>query len=187
MSYGLFLLETDLPAQINPDELVQILDGDTTTTPIALLNAQAEMASYIRQRYDAEIELRPVQGVFVGGTSTATDKQRWLYNPGTGLAMYVCKVATTTNLPTNTTDWTKGDDRNPQLVTMGIDCALYFLFQRVNPRQIPELRVKRYDNAIEWLKAVNNGNIAAGLALTDIDVPGGRLIYGSVDKQTMSY
>jgi phage gp36-like protein len=40
-----------------------------------------------------------------------------------------------------------------------IDITLYHLHSRISPRQIPELRGIRYDNAIDFLKRVGEGKL----------------------------
>ena len=65
--------------------------------------------------------------------------------------------------PTDVTKWTKGDNRNQQIVLYYIDIALYHLHSRINPRNIPQLRGLRYEEAIKWLKMVASGSITADL------------------------
>ena len=60
-------------------------------------------------------------------------------------------------LPTDTTKWTLGDNRNPQMVNSCIDVALFTIHSRIAPNNIPDLRVKRYDDVIKWLKDVAKG------------------------------
>ena len=77
----------------------------------------------------------------------------------------------TGQLPTNTTYWTVGDNRNQQIVLFLIDVTLYHLHSRINPRNIPDLRKERYNGnsptdsggAIGWLKSVSKGNVNADL------------------------
>ena len=56
-------------------------------------------------------------------------------------------------------------NRNALLVMYVVDMLLYHLHSRINPNQIPEIRVKRYDDAIEWLKAVAKGTLSPALPL----------------------
>jgi phage gp36-like protein len=56
-----------------------------------------------------------------------------------------------------------GTARNPHLVMLIIDIALYHTHSRISPRNIPELIALRYEQAIDWLKAVNKGDILADL------------------------
>lgn len=90
-------------------------------------------------------------------------------------------------LPNDITKWTAGDNRNQQLVNCCIDVALYTVHSRIAPRNIPDLRVKRYDDVIRWLK-----NGAKGTDIT-LDLPlrqpkqGGRIRWGSQVQKDNSY
>jgi hypothetical protein len=57
--------------------------------------------------------------------------------------------------PTDTSKWTAGDNRSPQILGYLIDIVLYHIHSRIAPMNIPSLRVKRYDDAISWLKKAN--------------------------------
>lgn len=100
-------------------------------------------------------------------------------------------AATTTTgiLPSNTTYWAPGDNRDQQLVQHCIDICLYHLHARINPRNIPELRMVRYDGngpdqkggAIGWLKNVAAGKINANIPQRYEfgTVPGVSIAYGN--------
>ncbi len=77
----------------------------------------------------------------------------------------------------NTTYWTKGDNRDPQMVLYLTDIVLYHLHTRIAPRNIPEIRVKRYDNAIDWLKMCAEGDVTPNLPLLQ-PKQGNRIRYG---------
>jgi len=81
-----------------------------------------------------------------------------------------------------------GDNRNAQLVLYISDILLYHIERRIAPQNIPDLRVKRYDDAIAWLK-----NAAEGDTIT-ADIPllqpnqGRRIRYGSrLPKQNNNF
>lgn len=57
-----------------------------------------------------------------------------------------------------------GTDRNPLILMVTIDILLYHLHSRLNPRQIPEIRQKRYDEAKRMLEDIMKG-------LIEIDLP----------------
>jgi hypothetical protein len=84
--------------------------------------------------------------------------------------------------------WVKGDNRNQQMVNYLIDIILYHLHSRIAPRNIPELRVKRYDDAIAWLKQCAKGEfITGGLPLLQ-PRQGMRIRHGgSLQKQNNNY
>lgn len=73
-------------------------------------------------------------------------------------------IADNTGQPiTNTEAWRKWDSRNPFLVTIFTDLVVYHLMSRSG--QIPDIRVKRYDDAITTIKAIASGKVDIGLPL----------------------
>lgn len=145
----------------------------------------------------------PTKPLFVSGTVYAAGDQVTYTN----FHIYTCTAATDgTQDPTNTsywtdnglysitgikptdaTKWTQGDNRNALLVTFMIDISLYHLHSRINPRNIPELRMIRYDGngqnqtggAIGWLKRVASGDINADLPELLIATRNYSIMYGS--------
>lgn len=90
------------------------------------------------------------------------------------------------SLPTNTTFWKVGDNRNQQVVTYLTDIILYHIHSRIAPRNIPELRVKRYDDAIKWLKNCATGeDITAGIELLQ-PTQGLRTRYGGSNPKNIN-
>lgn len=88
--------------------------------------------------------------------------------------------------PTDTTVWKIGDNRNQQLVNYCIDIMLYHTHSRIAPRNIPELRVKRYDDAVYWLKQCATGeDITAGLTLLQ-PTQGLRTRYGGSNSKNIN-
>lgn len=61
---------------------------------------------------------------------------------------------------TDGTYWAVGDSRCQQAVMYLIDMTVYHLHRTIAPNNIPELRVKAYKDAIEWLKEVARGYVA---------------------------
>lgn len=102
---------------------------------------------------------------------------------GVGIA-YTVAAGT---LPTDTAKWVSGDSRNQQLVNYCIDITLYHVHSRISPRNIPELRVKRYDDAIKWLKGAAQGTyITADLPLVQ-PKQGMRIRFGGNTKVQNQY
>lgn len=58
-----------------------------------------------------------------------------------------------------------GNQRHKELVMYMIDITLYHLHTSITPRNIPELREKRYKAAMEWLKMVAAGELNPDLVL----------------------
>lgn len=88
-------------------------------------------------------------------------------------------------LPSDATKWTLGDNRNQQVKTYLIDICLYHLHSNINPRNIPQLRIDRYNNAINWCKMVNRGEITADLP--EILPTQGQVISYSSNKKLPQY
>lgn len=87
---------------------------------------------------------------------------------------------------TNATFWTLGDNRSQMLVTYMVDITLYHLHSRIAPMNIPDLRVKRYDDAIKHLTMYAKGMITA--QFPKLQPPqGNRIRWGSNVKQSNSY
>ena len=119
----------------------------------------------------------PVSGIF------PDDPVNGFTNWGNGVA-YSVSAGT---LPTDTTKWTFGDNRNQQLVMHMIDIVIYHLNSRINPRNIPQLRIDRYDSAIAWLKDAGRGDyITADIPLLQPD-SGVRVRWGSNIKNVNTY
>jgi phage gp36-like protein len=88
--------------------------------------------------------------------------------------------------PTDVSKWTKGDNRNQQIVLYMVDVTLYHLHSRINPRNIPQLRGLRYEEAIKWLKMVASGDITADLKEINPE-QGVSIRYGSQTKNVNFY
>ena len=89
-------------------------------------------------------------------------------------------------LPTNTDYWVPGDNRDPQLVTAIADITLYHLHSRIAPRNIPDLRAKRCDEARKWLSACACGTITPALPTLQ-PAQGMRVRYGGLVKNNNTY
>lgn len=87
---------------------------------------------------------------------------------------------------TDATKWTMGDNRSQQLVTYLVDITLYHVHSRIAPRNIPDLRIKRYDDACKWLKAVSRGEVTANLPVLQ-PKQGARIRFGGNIKNVNSY
>lgn len=59
----------------------------------------------------------------------------------------------------------EGTERNAHIVMLTLDCTLYHLYTSTVPKRMPEIRSMRYQDAIDWLKAVGSGEISANLPL----------------------
>jgi len=55
------------------------------------------------------------------------------------------------------------DERDQWIVTITIDIALYHLYSKSGSKDVPQHRQDRYQDAIDWLKDVGNGETLADL------------------------
>lgn len=76
----------------------------------------------------------------------------------------------------------EGDARNPLILTYMMDIALYHILSRISPNNIPELRNNRYLDAMEFLKAVQKGNLSPNLPEIAENETKGFLRLGGADK-----
>lgn len=54
----------------------------------------------------------------------------------------------------------EGEKRNQLVLMMALDIAIYHIFSIHNPRNMSQIRVDRYERAVEWLKGVRSGDIS---------------------------
>jgi hypothetical protein len=102
---------------------------------------------------------------------------------GTGVAYTVAAGTAVTDI----SKWTKGDNRNAQMVAYCIDIALYHAHSRISPNNVPEVRENRYHCAIAWLKDTAKGNwISADIPLLQ-PKKGGTIRWGGNKKLNNSY
>lgn len=90
------------------------------------------------------------------------------------------------NVATSNADyWTVGDNRYPMFVELAMDMTLYNLHARINPRNIPELRIERNREALDQLDRWASGtDTAEVLNINTTDSEGFSIRYGSsLDKQ----
>lgn len=86
----------------------------------------------------------------------------------------------------NTDFWTMGDNRSQQLLTYVIDIALYHMHSAIAPKNIPDLRVKRYDDARAWLKMCAKGDVTTVVPVVQPQ-QGMRIRYGGNIKNKNDY
>jgi len=107
----------------------------------------------------------------------------------------------------NTTYWASGDNRDQKLLMICVDIALYHVYARIAPRNIPDLRIHRYMgdsqdrekdtggkrilyptySALGWLQAASIGDdITPELPLLQ-PAQGGRVRFGGNFKNINSY
>lgn len=89
-------------------------------------------------------------------------------------------------LPNDKLYWTIGDNRSAQLVQYCVDMTLYYILQRISPANIPVMRVKAYETAIQWLQMAAMGNVTANIPRLPENI-GSRIRYGGNRKNINTY
>jgi phage gp36-like protein len=79
-----------------------------------------------------------------------------------------------------------GEARGAELLSNIVDMALYHLHTAISPRNIPELREKRYENALMWLNMCAKGELSPALAQYEIR-QGKRIRFGGNVKNKNQY
>lgn len=82
----------------------------------------------------------------------------------------------------------EADSRNAFIVMMLIDVVLYHLWSKERGKDVPTLRNDRYQDALDWLKSVGNGEEISDLpAKQAADVSGGVQIYSAYPPNDNRY
>lgn len=82
--------------------------------------------------------------------------------------------------------WLSGDNRNPNIVEIYIDITLYKVHKGIAPRNIPDLRVKAYDDAISTLDKYAGDLITLNVAKLQPD-QGNKIRFNGNIKNTNTY
>lgn len=101
-------------------------------------------------------------------------------------ANWVLVTSQAGELPTSSAYWSFGDSRNKLILMHFIDVVLYQLHSRINPRNIPEFRIIRRGEAIDYLKMVARGTITPDLELITPE-QGNNIVFGSKPVQQNYY
>lgn len=89
-------------------------------------------------------------------------------------------------LPTDTTKWTFGDNRNQMFVDMFLDMVVYKLSKRIAPDNVPEARHNAWITAQQNLKRIASGNINAQLPVKE-PLQGNRIRWGGSPREINSW
>lgn len=168
-----FLLKSDYATQIKQDLLQAIIEAQDSIRTDAELSAQSEIEGYLRGRYDLSrifIDVQP-------WAEAAQYSAGAVVHQGAGTPLiYVATRATIGEMPGTPLPapadpeaepvlpaWELRDPRHALLKTYLIDCTLYLIHCRQNPRSVPQIRQDRYDHVIAWLNLCRQGKISPGL------------------------
>jgi hypothetical protein len=118
----------------------------------------------------------PYANVFPNDPVNGSQKWQWQYN-------YLVNGGSDIQ---NQSIWSASDNRDQQMVMFFTDITLYHLHARIAPRNIPDLRVARYEAAIDWLKMCAKGDITPNLPLLQ-PKQGARIRFGGQVRNINSY
>jgi hypothetical protein len=187
-----FLLKRDYFILIDSEDLnVVTYSADEGTTADLIIeeteaNVIQEISSYLSGRYDVAKIFFQTGEPLDGETLNAGD---FFFKAG---KYYKALVDTSAeDLLTDETKFKIGDTRNALIKRQVIDIVLYELHSRINPRNIPEFRIQRRDDAIGWLKLVQNprNNVDADFLPVKVFEPktGNDISWNSKKKLTHDY
>lgn len=229
-----FLVRNDFNQRINETDLNLIIDSDDRILNDAILSAQLEIESYLRDRFDVSLIFFNIQlftmslvlavgdiillfadkyistknylvgnlvsdensGIVYRCIQNTTSSHEPLSNSAFWVAigkqnqLYKCKLASTGNNPNNATYFEEIESRNALIVRQMVDLVLYELHSRINPRNIPEHRIQRRDDAIKYLRDVADPrkNITPDLPLITFEENRGvDISFGTTSGQNHSY
>lgn len=178
----IFLTTADFDQAIKGDHLNAITSNNAGVKRSAEIASQTEIESYLRGKYDIT-KLFPVIIDWVVGSAYADGAI--VYDAGTA-KFYTANGAITSGTPINDSKWIEGDPRDALIVEFMLDLTLYRIHARIAPNQIPETRIQRRDDAIDFLKRVAKYDITVGWDQTT-DVLPASINWGSNERDSKIY
>lgn len=168
-----FLRRGDYLKQIRTDNLEVVVGGDDAIRKDAERAAQAEIETYLMHRYNMAavfvdlLEYDASTTYNSGDLITFPDVEDEIYSAAYDTEGESQTVGPGVSPVDDPTKWVKGDPRNALIKMHLVDITLYHLHSRINPRNIPDFRVERYRDCIDWLKMVAAGKISTKLPIIE--------------------
>jgi hypothetical protein len=182
----MFILPFDFDMTIRRDILAIVNQGNARAQQDAEETAVEMVRSYLKERYDCDQIFVNVHGFTQSATYSAGEIV--YYNNGDNYAVYVCTNSSVGNLPSNSSFFEMRDPRSKLIVMYCCDIALYCLFSSAAPQKLSDLRMKRFDDAVLWLKRVSKGEISPVLpAYTNPASSSDDVRWGSNQKMGHNY
>ena len=183
----LFIRKKDYYSLIEEDELTTILEDANEVENDIWLNermfaAMEEVGTYLSHYYDTNLIFAPVAKWVDGTTYNIGDI---VYYEVDNLTYKSLDLHINSGPPDLASNWEETTDpRNPMIKKHVLDWALYDINTRLNPRNIPEIRILRREQSETWLTRISKGQINAG-NLPKIDPEedqAGPIMFGSETK-----
>lgn len=183
----------DYSRLISEENLNVIIAQDTSLMRKMELTAQEEIESYLRHHFDVAKLFKGfgkysptvvyTDGdlvTFIDDSTTPTEESE--------LYFAIADTSAGESPESAPTKWKKGDNRHQYLLTIFIDMMLYHAHSRISPRNIPDFRISRYDDAILWLKMVNSGKVSPDFPVkSDPTVADRNIHFGTSKIDTNTY
>lgn len=107
---------------------------------------------------------------------------------GTNHAVTDAAYWTAVTVTVDTDYWTEGDNRYALFIEYTMDLTLFYLYSRINPRNIPELRKARYVEAMDAIERWASGTDTAEVKEIDPENSVGySIVYGSSSTKTNNF
>lgn len=171
-----FLIERDYKPSIRKSIRTIITGDDSDSQKDAEETAIEIVSTYLRSKYDVSKVFKSVDKFATGQQWSLGDL---VYNSD---KVYTALIDDPGDDLSDTDKWSKSDPRNRAIIMVVIDIALYYLHSNISPQNIPELRVKRYDDAISWLTKIQKELLIVELPLLDDTVVSNTYTLGSRKK-----
>jgi len=157
-----YLSKADLYVYIRQNVLEQITDQNDALLDTVEAACISMFEDYLIGRYDT-VKVFLQYDEWDAAENYAADSTVRYQNK-----LYLSLLSDAGTTPgSDATIWKLIFTRSDKITLMLIDCLLYKLHHRVSSDQIPTHRVDAYEAAMEWLIAVNKGQINANLPFKD--------------------
>lgn len=184
----MLIRQSDFTNLIYQDHLNQVTDSKPWVLDESMREAQAEIELYLRAKFNLSklfvtfddyksINLYD-QGATVWHTITIhneiTDQDDEVE------ALFVAKTAVSAGVEpgSDPEKWEMKDPRKALLVQIFKDVTLYHIHSGISPHNIPDLRVKRYNDAIKTLTQIRDGELFTDWPLIELPPDGNTPNYG---------
>ncbi|GAA4825530.1 phage protein Gp36 family protein [Algivirga pacifica] len=165
-----YLIPSDYNMQLQ-SEIRTFLHGTSDTRMLQSESAAlSQVKSYLMGRYDVA-KVFPKLFLFQDGVSYSAEDYCFFkgeLEDDTAYKVYRCLQDTAGETPLDTDYWEEDDPRDSLVVMYSIDIALYHAYSAFAMGDVPAHRKQRFDEAMEWLAGVAQGQIEADLPRKEI-------------------
>jgi len=171
------LIPSDYSLQVRGEIKNLLSRGDAFILEKAEKASGELIKSYLKKKYDTALIFSPLTEFEIMKRYYPGDFVFWKgdLDNADAYRIYECTFECQGIDPIEEDFWKKGDPRNSLLVMYYIDIVLYHLYSSVPSSKIPEHRIDRYTDALEWLKEISKDNI-------EVDLP-----YKTESKQNYNF